>query len=54
MEAATDNKLRETWERLILLLIARPHEGYEPEFKELTSREIKRLSVSVEGRGCDE
>jgi NADPH-dependent 2,4-dienoyl-CoA reductase/sulfur reductase-like enzyme len=47
MEGATDNKLRETWDRLVLLLIARPREGWEPEFEEITRREIERLAVPV-------
>jgi hypothetical protein len=45
--AATDNKLRETWQRLVLLLIARPREGWEPEFEEITRREIERLAIPV-------
>lgn len=53
MEATTDNKLRETWDRLVLLLIARPHEGWELEFKEITHREIERLSAPIKDRGRD-
>jgi hypothetical protein len=53
MEGATD-KLRETWDRLVLLLIARPQEGWETEFKEITRREIERLAVSASGQECDE
>ncbi len=45
MEDATDNKLRETWDRLVLLLIAQPREGWEDEFEELIHREIERLVV---------
>ena len=45
MEGAADTKLRETWDRLILLLIAQPREGWELEFEELTRREIERLAV---------
>jgi hypothetical protein len=45
MESARDNKLRETWDRLVLLLIARPCDGWEPEFEEITRREIERLAV---------
>ena len=44
---ASDNKLRETWDRLVLLLITQPREGWEPEFEEITHREIERLSVPV-------
>jgi hypothetical protein len=51
-EDAIDNKLRETWDRLVLLLIVQPREGWEPEFDAITRREIERLAVSeaeVEG-----
>jgi hypothetical protein len=54
MEGATDNKLRETWDRLVLLLIARPREGWEPEFEEITRREIERLAVPAGESGRDE
>jgi hypothetical protein len=47
MESAVDKKLRETWDRLVLLLIARPCEGWEPEFEEITRREIERLAIPV-------
>ncbi len=46
-EGATENRLRGTWDRLILLLIVRPREGWEPEFEEITRREIERLAVPV-------
>jgi hypothetical protein len=45
MEGAADNKLREAWDRLVLLLIAQPREGWESEFEEITRREIARLAV---------
>jgi hypothetical protein len=45
MEDAAENKLREMWDRLVLLLIARPREGWEPEFEEIIRREIERLAV---------
>lgn len=45
----TDDKLRETWDRLVLLLIALPREGWEPEFEEITRREIERLAVPADG-----
>ncbi|HVF02522.1 MAG TPA: hypothetical protein VNA27_14460 [Rubrobacteraceae bacterium] len=45
MEGAADNKLRETWDRLVLLLITQPREGWKPEFEEMTRREIERLDV---------
>jgi hypothetical protein len=44
---AIDNQLRETWDRLVLLLISQPREGWEPEFEEITRREIERLAVPV-------
>ena len=44
-ESVADNRLRETWDRLVLLLIAQPREGWEPEFHEITRREIERLAV---------
>jgi hypothetical protein len=44
-ESANENDFRETWDRLVLLLIARPLEGWEPEFEEITRREIERLAV---------
>jgi hypothetical protein len=45
MEGTADTRLRETWDRLVLLLIAQPREGWEPEFEEITRREIERLAV---------
>jgi hypothetical protein len=54
MEDAADNKLRETWDRLVLLLIARPREGWEPEFEEIIRREIERLVVPPDKQGRDE
>jgi hypothetical protein len=53
-ESAADNKLRETWDRLVLLLIAQPREGWEPEFHEITRREIERLAVLGAEVGDDE
>jgi hypothetical protein len=35
---------REMWDRLVLLLIAVPREGWEEEFKEIARREIGRLA----------
>jgi hypothetical protein len=34
MDAPTENKLREGWDRLVLLLITRPREGWELEYEE--------------------
>jgi hypothetical protein len=53
MESAVDNKLRETWDRLVLLLIARPCEGGEREFEEITRREIERLAIPTGEQGRD-
>lgn len=35
---------RETWDRLVLLLIAQPREGWEDTFAEITHREVERLA----------
>jgi hypothetical protein len=43
MEGVADNKILEQWDRLVLLLIARPREGCEAEYEEITRREIERL-----------
>jgi len=53
MEMATTSgdKLRETWDRLVLLLITRPLEGWEEEFEEITGREIERLAVPDKQQG---
>ena len=48
---ATDHKLRETFDRLVLLLIAQPREGWEPEFHDITRREIERLAIPADGDG---
>jgi hypothetical protein len=50
---ATTFDSQETWDRLVLLLIAQPCEGWEPEFEEITRREIERLAVPQEGQACD-
>jgi hypothetical protein len=47
MEAAKKEDL-ETWDRLALLLIARPLAGWEDLFEDLRSREIGRLVDPVE------
>lgn len=51
---AVKNRLRETWDRLALLLITQPREGWEPEFEEITRREIERLAVPAGEGGRDE
>ena len=46
MEHATEKtRLRAALDRLTLLLISRPEEGWEKEFKDITRREIERLMV---------
>jgi hypothetical protein len=50
-DGAVDNKLCEIWDRLVLLLIAQPREGWELEFHELTRREIERLAITAAGNG---
>jgi hypothetical protein len=54
MENATENNPREKWDRLVLLLITQPREGWEPEFKEITRREIERLVVPTSQSERDE
>jgi hypothetical protein len=54
MEDVKDNQLRETWDRLVLLLISQPREGWEPMFEEITRREIERLAVPAGEREPDE
>jgi len=50
-----DDKHQDIVDRLVLLLIARPREGWESEFEEITHREIERLSVPAGEEGtCDE
>jgi len=45
MASASDIKCQETWDRLVLLLITRPCEGWRAEFEEITRREIERLAI---------
>jgi hypothetical protein len=52
--AATDDGHREFLDRLTLLLISRPEEGWEREFKDITGREIERLIVPVGEKEHDE
>ena len=39
---------REIWDKLVLLLIAHPREGWESEFEAITRREIERLAAPTE------
>ena len=41
----SEDKLLETWDRLVILLAARPREGWEREFAEIARREVERLRV---------
>lgn len=54
MQESANNELREACDRLVLLLIAQPREGWEPEFEEITRREIERLAIPTDGQGHDE
>jgi NADPH-dependent 2,4-dienoyl-CoA reductase/sulfur reductase-like enzyme len=52
MENALDINRREICDRLVLLLIAQPRVGWEPEFEEITRREIERLAFpGAKGKG---
>jgi hypothetical protein len=53
-EYVADNRLRELWDRLVLLLIAQPREGWESEFSEITRREIGRLTVPQDTQSDDD
>jgi hypothetical protein len=46
MHATYDN--REAWDRLVLLLIAQPREGWEDTWTEITRREVERLAPHPE------
>ena len=52
--ASTEDRLRETSERLALLLVAQPRKGWETEFEELIRRELERLAVPIGASGTDE
>jgi hypothetical protein len=54
MKDAAASQLSETWDRLVLLLISRPLEGWESEFEEITRREIERLAVPAVDGPLDE
>lgn len=54
MEATLDIDRREVCDRLVLLLIAQPREGWEAEFEAITRREIERLAVPASESGRDE
>ena len=52
--ATTDSGHRESLDRLTLLLISRPEEGWEKEFKDIIRREIERLAVPAGDEVRDE
>jgi hypothetical protein len=54
MDAEFDNESAETWDRLVLLLITQPQDGWESEYAEIKWREIERLAVSAACQDCDE
>jgi hypothetical protein len=54
MEDTLNIDRREVCDRLVLLLIAQPREGWEPEFEAITRREIERLAVPAGEQGDDE
>jgi hypothetical protein len=55
MERTPENtEHREFLDRLILLLISRPLEGWEPEFKNIRRREVERLAVPASQEERDE
>ena len=54
MDAEFDNKSAETWDRLVLLLITQPFDGWESEYAQIKRREIERLAVPATYQDCDE
>lgn len=54
MEDVAQSKLSETWDRLTLLLIAQPREGWEREFEDIIRREVMRLKFPAAGVERDE
>jgi hypothetical protein len=53
MESTRDNQINETWDCLVLLLISRPREGWEPEFEDITRRETERLKFPALAVECE-
>jgi hypothetical protein len=51
---STTHDNQEMYDRLVLLLITRPCEGWEQEFQSITRREVERLSVPTEERDSEE
>ena len=50
MDATYDS--REAWDRLVLLLIAQPRQGWEDVYEEITRREVERLAPHPEQVKC--
>jgi hypothetical protein len=48
-----DDRLREVWDRLVILLVSQPREGWEHIFEEITRGELDRLSVPSPGEARD-
>ena len=53
-QSASRDDFREAWDRLVLLIIARPVNGWETEFEAITRREIERLAVPAAKTERDE
>jgi hypothetical protein len=54
MEDTLSIDRREICDRLVLLLISQPREGWKPEFEKITRREIERLAVPASESEGDE
>jgi hypothetical protein len=54
MEGAAEVAARETQDRLALLLIARPRQGWERVFEELIRREVERIVFPPERADDDD
>jgi hypothetical protein len=54
MEDTLNTDHRETYDRLVLLLISQPREGHENQFEEIVHREIERLAVLAGESGRNE
>jgi hypothetical protein len=57
MECVKDSQseLKAAWDRLALIFLAKPREGFEEEYREAASRELSRLAILCrDGQGHDE
>ncbi len=50
---ATNTKLQEAWNRLVLFQITRPLVGWEREFRKITRRKAERLAAQEDEREQD-